>query len=53
MQVKEPLWEDFLSGLGHYATSAGHALMSEKSPEPDIKPRRVNVAEVPTAGIPN
>ena len=27
----------------------GHALMSERAPEPDIKPRRVYVAEVPFA----
>jgi len=25
--------------------------MSERGPEPDIKPRRVNVAEVPEADI--
>jgi hypothetical protein len=40
-----------MSALGHSATSAGHALMSENGPEPDIKPRGVNVAEVPKADI--
>jgi hypothetical protein len=28
-------------------------MMSEKGPEPDIKPRRVNVAEVPRGDIRN
>jgi hypothetical protein len=38
------------SALGQSATYAGHALTSEKGPGPDIKPRRVNVAEVPKSG---
>lgn len=38
-----------LSAMGHSPTWAGDALMSEKCSEPDIKPRRANVAEVPKA----
>jgi hypothetical protein len=35
------------SALGHQATRKAHSSMSEKGPEPDIKPRHVNVVEVP------
>ena len=38
-----------MSVLGQSATQAGHVLMSERRPKPDIKPRRVNVAGVPQA----
>jgi len=38
------------SASGKSATLAGHALMSEEGPEPDIKP--LNVAEVPRAEHP-
>jgi len=34
-----------MSGLGQSATSAGHASMSERSPEADIELSCVNVAE--------
>jgi hypothetical protein len=37
--------------MGHSATLAGHALMSERGTKPDIEPRRVNVAEVPLAKV--
>ena len=40
-----------MSALGHSATSAGHALMSERGAEPDIEPRHMDVAEVPKADI--
>jgi hypothetical protein len=34
-----------MSALGQSATSAGHASMSERSPEADIELNYVNVAE--------
>ena len=39
------------SALGHSATRAGDALMSEKGYEPDIEPLRSNVAEVPALAL--
>jgi hypothetical protein len=42
---------EFINGMGHSATCAADAPMSEKVSKPDTEPRRVNVAEVPQADM--
>jgi hypothetical protein len=42
---------DFMDSIGQSATSAGHASMSERSPEADIELSCVNVAEEHRRGV--
>ena len=42
---------EFINGMGHSATCAADAPMSEKVSKPDTEPRRAHVTNVPEADV--
>jgi len=42
---------EFINGMGHSATCAADAPMSEKVSKPDTEPRRAHVANMPVTDI--